>query len=130
MIGCRGMLHDPDVYPHPEVFCPERFLSEDGTINAVIRDGVMAAVFGFGRRYAASHAAIRKLILFPHRVCPGRYFALEVLPILMASILHVFNLSADVDALGNPVKVSTDTEGSFVMCVMICRQHLNFCSTF
>ena len=43
------MLHDPDVYPNPSLFFPERFLDGEGKIDPQIRrpDSI---VFGFGRR--------------------------------------------------------------------------------
>jgi cytochrome P450 len=50
-------LHDPEAYPEPERFKPERFLNPDNTLNPSVRDPRIAA-FGFGRR-----------------ICPGRYFA-------------------------------------------------------
>jgi cytochrome P450 len=52
------MLHDENVYPDPQKFIPERFLTKDGKIDPSVKDPVNAA-FGFGRR-----------------VCPGRHFAL------------------------------------------------------
>lgn len=45
------MLHDPAVYPEPEVFRPDRFLASDGTF---IEDPLVRAAFGFGRRSAQS----------------------------------------------------------------------------
>lgn len=42
----RAILHDPEVYPHPEEFRPERFINSDGTLS----EDDVAAVFGFGRR--------------------------------------------------------------------------------
>ena len=44
-----GLLHDPTVYPEPEKFIPERYLTEDGKkLREDIPDPV--AAFGFGRR--------------------------------------------------------------------------------
>lgn len=43
------MLRNPDDYPEPEAFKPERFLDADGNIDPNVRDPTMIA-FGFGRR--------------------------------------------------------------------------------
>jgi cytochrome P450 family 2 subfamily U polypeptide 1 len=42
----RAILHDPTVYPEPEVFKPERFLDN----TAAFADSKNAA-FGYGRRF-------------------------------------------------------------------------------
>lgn len=42
------MLHDPEEYPEPEKFLPERFI-KDGKINPCVMDP-SAVIFGFGRR--------------------------------------------------------------------------------
>jgi cytochrome P450 len=42
------MLHDPDVYPDPFSFKPERFL-KDGKLNPDVKDPTKI-IFGFGRR--------------------------------------------------------------------------------
>ena len=42
-------MHDPELYPEPDKFIPERFL-KDGHLNPDIRDPGSIA-FGFGRRY-------------------------------------------------------------------------------
>ena len=44
----RSILNDPQVYPDPDKFNPERFL-KDGKLNPEIRDP-SASLFGFGRR--------------------------------------------------------------------------------
>src|SRR6267154_318254 len=63
----RAITRDPDVYPEPEVFKPERFLNLNGTL----RDGfILTSVFGFGKR-----------------VCPGRHFADTTLFIVAATVL-------------------------------------------
>lgn len=45
----RSMLHDPEDYPDPEKFWPDRFIGADGEVNFNVRDPYTIA-FGFGRR--------------------------------------------------------------------------------
>ncbi|TFK37861.1 cytochrome P450 [Crucibulum laeve] len=78
-----SILHDPDMYPDPEIFNPERFL-KDGDINPDIRDPT-AAAFGFGRR-----------------TCPGRFLADECLYILIVSIMAVYNIKSPINNAGDP----------------------------
>ncbi|KAK7678456.1 hypothetical protein QCA50_018516 [Cerrena zonata] len=68
-----AMLNNPEDYPEPEVFNPGRFL-KDGRLNPAVRDPLTLA-FGFGRR-----------------VCPGRYLSNGSLFMMIASILHTFNI--------------------------------------
>ncbi|EMD36559.1 hypothetical protein CERSUDRAFT_115592 [Gelatoporia subvermispora B] len=79
-----ALLHDPDDYPEPEVFKPERFLKER-KLDPNVKDP-MTAAFGFGRR-----------------ICAGREFAESTLFINIASILHVFNVAPAEDASGKPL---------------------------
>lgn len=43
----RQMTHDPDYYPDPFVFKPERYLEESGHVP---EPDPRAIAFGFGRR--------------------------------------------------------------------------------
>lgn len=68
----RAILHDPVMYPEPDVFKPERFINPDGSLRD---DSVLTSPFGFGKR-----------------VCPGRHLADATLFIAIASLLSVFNI--------------------------------------
>ncbi|KAJ7783872.1 cytochrome P450 [Mycena maculata] len=75
-----AILHDPEMYPDPSSFSPQRFAPEnqgDG-INQIPE-----APFGFGRR-----------------LCPGRYLAFDTLWIVVASILAVYDISKEKDETG------------------------------
>ncbi|OCH89273.1 cytochrome P450 [Obba rivulosa] len=78
-----GILHDPDRYPEPEEFKPERYL-RDGKINPDVLDPTTVS-FGAGRR-----------------ICPGRYFSDISLFINVACVLHVFDITPVLDEHGNP----------------------------
>ena len=65
----RFMSHDPQVYPDPSKFNPERFLGPQPQKDP--RD----ISFGFGRRYDLFFFQVpfpRLLISNYHRVCPGQ----------------------------------------------------------
>jgi cytochrome P450 len=66
------ILRDPALYPEPDLFKPERFLSPDGTLR---EDPALTSVFGFGKR-----------------ICPGRHFADASIFIFIATLLSVFNI--------------------------------------
>jgi cytochrome P450 len=84
----RAILHDPEVYPEPDKFKPERFLNEDGTVRD---DPMLSLVFGIGKR-----------------ICPGRHLVEAIIFIVISSILSVFDVTRAKDENGNeiPVKVT------------------------
>ena len=78
----RAITRDPDVYPEPEVFKPERFLNPNGTLRD---DSTLTSVFGFGKR-----------------VCPGRHFVDTTLFIVAATVISVFRIERRHDTEGVP----------------------------
>ncbi|KAJ6588877.1 cytochrome P450 [Mycena capillaripes] len=81
-----SILHDEDVYPDADTFKPERFL-RDGKLDPNVRE---PDVFGFGRR-----------------TCPGQSMAVDVLWIMIASLLAVFDITKPVDEEGQPIEPPT-----------------------
>jgi len=80
------MLHDPQVYSHPDVFSPERFLEKDGKPS---ERNPRACVFGFGRR-----------------ICPGLQFTDVTVWLGIAMTLSVFEISSVVEDEDNADAVS------------------------
>lgn len=69
-----AIARDPEFFPDPEAFKPERWLNEHGRI----RDDIKFPNFGFGRR-----------------ACPGQHVADQSLFINTALALWAFNISQD-----------------------------------
>jgi len=82
----RAILHDPEAYPEPDKFQPERFLNEDGTVQD---DPALSLVFGIGKR-----------------ICPGRHFVEATIFIVTSSILSVFNVTKAKDENGNEIPIN------------------------
>ncbi|KAK7014772.1 hypothetical protein VNI00_019270 [Paramarasmius palmivorus] len=91
-IGCRAITLDPELYPNPGNFDPERHLGEHPETDPY------KFVFGFGRR-----------------ACPGSYLAERSLFLNIASILALFKLEKDTDANGNTVEPKEEFCGSVTM---------------
>ena len=93
----RAILHDPEIYPDPEEFKPERFLNEDGSVRD---DPTLSLVFGNGKR-----------------VCPRRHFVDATIFIVTSSVLSVFNVTKAKDENGHeiPVKVVVSIQQGFVV---------------
>ncbi|KAH8994455.1 cytochrome P450 [Lactarius akahatsu] len=81
-----AVLHNPELYPDPEAFNPDRFLNEDGTFRD---DPMIPLAFGAGRR-----------------ICPARHFVDTTLFIVTASVLSVFNVTKAKDKDGNDIPVA------------------------
>ncbi|KAJ7284532.1 cytochrome P450 [Mycena rebaudengoi] len=79
-----AMLHDENVYPEPEAFKPERFLLPNGKLNPAVEPD---AAFGWGRR-----------------VCPGRGIGWNMLWIMAASLLAVFDITKAIGEDGEVIE--------------------------
>ncbi|KAI0264164.1 cytochrome P450 [Gloeopeniophorella convolvens] len=86
-----AILHDPEVFPDPDAFKPERFLAADGSVR---EDLPVTPAFGFGKR-----------------ICPGRYFVDATLFIVVASVLSVFDISKAKEENGDEIPVDGTFEG-------------------
>lgn len=69
-----AISRDPEVYPEPDAFKPQRWINDEGRL----RDDLAFFVFGFGRR-----------------VCPGQHVANRSVFISSLLILWAFQLSLD-----------------------------------
>ena len=92
----RAILHDPEAYPDPEEFKPERFLNPDGTVRD---DPALSLAFGAGKR-----------------ICPGRFFADATIFIIISSVLSVFKVTKAKDKNGYdiPVKATVIADNGFI----------------
>lgn len=75
------MTHDPDIYPNPMEFDPERYQNQDLEMKKVTD-----LVFGFGRR-----------------VCPGFYFAEGTVFAIVATALATCEILPAVDMDGRSI---------------------------
>jgi cytochrome P450 len=93
----RAILHDPESYPEPEEFKPERFLNEDGSVRD---DPALSLAFGIGKR-----------------ICPGRHFVDATIFIATSSVLSVFHVAKAKDENGNeiPVKAAVTVNGGILV---------------
>ncbi|KAG7088700.1 hypothetical protein E1B28_012670 [Marasmius oreades] len=81
-----AMARDQDDFEDADKFYPERFLNDDGTLDAHNTSGDV--VWGFGRRS-----------------CPGRLFAESTIWLTVASILSVYKISKAKASDGKDVNV-------------------------
>ncbi|KAI0066626.1 cytochrome P450 [Artomyces pyxidatus] len=89
-----AIMHDPTVYPDPDAFKPERFLTEDGQVKD---DPASSIAFGFGKR-----------------ICPGRHIADSTVFIVAALVLSTFSVGKAKDLHGNEIPVECAYTGGII----------------
>ncbi|KAI0741843.1 cytochrome P450 [Daedaleopsis nitida] len=95
-------LHDPEAYPEPLLFKPERFL-RDGKLEYPQRDPSDFA-FGFGRR-----------------ICAGMAYGETALFINVAMALHVYEFLPPLDKHGKVITAEPKVGGLFTAYPKDCR---------
>ncbi|TCD68667.1 hypothetical protein EIP91_010189 [Steccherinum ochraceum] len=83
-----GMMRDPELFPSPDEFIPERFFPSSRLFNP--RLAPFDLPFGFGRR-----------------VCPGAHLARNSLFISIARVLWAFNIRPALDKKGREILPDT-----------------------
>ncbi|TCD67847.1 hypothetical protein EIP91_011909 [Steccherinum ochraceum] len=106
MVNAWAMMKNPEDYPDPDDFKPERFLDAEGNINPDVRDPRTIA-FGFGRR-----------------ICPGSDFAISLLSICIASMLHVFEIKAGTDESSQPVVLTAEGCSEAISSPLMFPRHI------
>ncbi|KAF5346713.1 hypothetical protein D9756_010425 [Leucocoprinus leucothites] len=81
-----AMLHDENVFPNPDRFDPDRYLTASGQLRHDILDPETTATFGFGRR-----------------ACPGSQIALTTMFVAAASFLSSFKILKPLNAKGEEI---------------------------
>ncbi|KAI0770512.1 cytochrome P450 [Fomes fomentarius] len=99
MVNVWSITRDPELYPDPESFIPERYLGP----NTGVLDPATYA-FGFGRR-----------------ICPGRHFVDTALFIYIASVLHAFDISPPLDHSGRPIRIEPRATTGLASHLEDCR---------
>jgi cytochrome P450 len=84
-----ALLHDPEMYPNPEQFMPERYLDRSlsgaWSTRSDVRDP-RNFCFGFGRR-----------------ICPGVHIAEQSLFAMVANVLHTLSIGRSKNGNGDEI---------------------------
>ncbi|KAJ8508596.1 hypothetical protein ONZ45_g9144 [Pleurotus djamor] len=102
-----AIFRDESLFPNPDEFRPERFITPDGDLDMKLAD-IVDMSFGFGRR-----------------ICPGRFYAKDTLWMWMTSTLSVFNIRKAKDDNGNEIIPDLQVQPSFITFSSHSHRELN-----
>ncbi|TFY80566.1 hypothetical protein EWM64_g3446 [Hericium alpestre] len=90
-----SMFHDPETYPSPFEFIPDRFLNDGSTLKALEKTADPSWIaFGFGRR-----------------ICPGMHIADSSVFLYIASMLYLFDVVKAKDEDGGDIEPKVEYDG-------------------
>lgn len=84
------MLHEENIYPEPLRFNPDRYTDSSRNEKLKINPEPVQA-FGFSRR-----------------ICPGRFIALDMVWLTVASILSVYDISEPLNKDGSVIQLKPE----------------------
>ena len=85
------MSHDPEIYPDPMVFNPERFLGENPQMDPA------DVTFGFGRRICPDTFVLIHEPVLCSRITIGRVLADASMFISCAMVLAVYDITSFIE---------------------------------
>jgi len=106
----RAISRDPNAYPEPEAFRPERFLDHLGNLT----NHQVKVAFGYGRRSLHPFSEGSSLLNIFDRECVGVNFAKSTLWLAVASILALFDFIKQTDSEGKEANIPIEFEGLLV----------------
>ncbi|PFH47781.1 hypothetical protein AMATHDRAFT_87514 [Amanita thiersii Skay4041] len=93
-----AITRDEELYPEPERFMPERFLSRESKEGHGSSDPVAGGAFGFGRR-----------------ICPGRHLAMDSAWLTVVYLLLCYEIARAVDDTGKEIIPRVDNISGIVV---------------
>lgn len=109
------LLRDEEHYPDPDAFDPERLL-KNSEIDPKTLDPI--PIFGFARRSVHCYRSMVHISTTSHRICPGRFFAMDSLLISVVSVLSCFDIAKAKNKEGQEIEPKIRWTSGFSRCVL------------